>query len=186
MGLSPRIATPLAPPGDADLAMRLQRSLDAAGFAFGPRGDLTELEEVVLATSHSIKCLALFHAFLIALYALLLEEPIGLVCIVGPVAGWWGAHRLSLVLVGVYLAACLLGVGWGFYVFVVRPFKFYQFVLFVISLWILQVVLKFWRYLSAVDPARARILASPRRRHAASQAAHNERAVRRLESGASD
>ena len=70
----------------------------------------------------------------------------------GPVAGWWGAHRLSLVLVGVYLAACLLGVGWGFYVFVVRPFKFYQFVLFVISLWILQVVLKFWRYLSAVDP----------------------------------
>ena len=55
-----------------------------------------------------------------------------------------------------------------------------------ISLWILQVVLKFWRYLSAVDPARARILASPRRRHAASQAAHNERAVRRLESGASD
>ena len=105
--------------------------------------------------------------------------------IVGPVAGWWGAHRLSLVLVGVYLAACLLGVGWGFYVFVVRPFKFYQFVLFVISLWILQVVLKFWRYLSAVDPARARILASPRRRHAASQAAHNERAVRRLESGAS-
>ena len=64
--------------------------------------------------------------------------------------------------------------------------KFYQFVLFVISLWILQVVLKFWRYLSAVDPARARILASPRRRHAASQAAHNERAVRRLESGASD
>ena len=65
-------------------------------------------------------------------------------------------------------------------------FKFYQFVLFVISLWILQVVLKFWRYLSAVDPARARILASPRRRHAASQAAHNERAVRRLESGASD
>ena len=56
----------------------------------------------------------------------------------------------------------------------------------VISLWILQVVLKFWRYLSAVDPARARILASPRRRHAASQAAHNERAVRRLESGASD
>ena len=115
-----------------------------------------------------------------------LEEPIGLVCIVGPVAGWWGAHRLSLVLVGIYLAACLLGVGWGFYVFVVRPFKFYQFVLFVISLWILQVVLKFWRYLSAVDPARARILASPRRRHAASQAAHNERAVRRLESGASD
>ena len=85
----------------------------------------------------------------------------------GPVAGWWGAHRLSLVLVGIYLAACLLGVGWGFYVFVVRPFKFYQFVLFVISLWILQVVLKFWRYLSAVDPARARILASPRRRHAA-------------------
>ena len=79
-----------------------------------------------------------------------------------------------------------LGVGWGFYVFVVRPFKFYQFVLFVISLWILQVVLKFWRYLSAVDPARARVLASPRRRHAASQAAHNERAVRRLESGASD
>ena len=76
-------------------------------------------------------------------------------------------------------------VGWGFYVFVVRPFKFYQFVLFVISLWILQVVLKFWRYLSAVDPARARVLASPRRRHAASQAAHNERAVRRLESGAS-
>ena len=67
-----------------------------------------------------------------------------------------------------------------------RPFKFYQFVLFVISLWILQVVLKFWRYLSAVDPARARVLASPRRRHAASQAAHNERAVRRLESGASD
>ena len=64
--------------------------------------------------------------------------------------------------------------------------KFYQFVLFVISLWILQVVLKFWRYLSAVDPARARVLASPRRRHAASQAAHNERAVRRLESGASD
>jgi len=115
-----------------------------------------------------------------------LEEPIGLVCIVGPVAGWWGAHRLSLVLVGIYLAACLLGVGWGFYVFVVRPFKFYQFVLFVISLWILQVVLKFWRYLSAVDPARARVLASPRRRHAASQAAHNERAVRRLESGASD
>ena len=55
-----------------------------------------------------------------------------------------------------------------------------------ISLWILQVVLKFWRYLSAVDPARARVLASPRRRHAASQAAHNERAVRRLESGASD
>ena len=91
----------------------------------------------------------------------------------------------SLVLVGIYLAACLLGVGWGFYVFVVRPFKFYQFVLFVISLWILQVVLKFWRYLSAVDPARARVLASPRRRHAASQAAHNERAVRRLESGAS-
>ena len=101
-------------------------------------------------------------------------------------ASWWGAHRLSLVLVGIYLAACLLGVGWGFYVFVVRPFKFYQFVLFVISLWILQVVLKFWRYLSAVDPARARVLASPRRRHAASQAAHNERAVRRLESGASD
>ena len=61
----------------------------------------------------------------------------------------------------------------------------HQFVLFVISLWILQVVLKFWRYLSAVDPARARVLASPRRRHAASQAAHNERAVRRLESGAS-
>ena len=61
-----------------------------------------------------------------------------------------------------------------------------QFVLFVISLWILQVVLKFWRYLSAVDPARARVIASPRRRHAASQAAHNERAVRRLESGASD
>ena len=29
-------------------------------------------------------------------------------------------------------------------------------------------------------------VASPRRRHAASQAAHNERAVRRLESGASD
>jgi len=145
-------------------------------------GDLTELEEVVLATSHSIKCLALFHAFLIALYALLLEEPLGLVCIVGPVAGWWGAHRLSLVLVGIYLAACLLGAGWGFYVFVVRPFKFYQFVLFVISLWILQVVLKFWRYLSAVDPARARILASPRRRHAASQ----QQQVRRLESGASD
>ena len=45
---------------------------------------------------------------------------------------------------------------------------------------------KFWRYLSAVDPARARVLASPRRRHAASQAAHNERAVRRLESGAND
>ena len=41
------IATPLAPPGDADLALRLQRSLDAAGFAFGPRSDLTELEEVV-------------------------------------------------------------------------------------------------------------------------------------------
>ena len=87
----------------------------------------------------------------------------------------------SLVLVGIYLAACLLGVGWGFYVFVVRPFKFYQFVLFVISLWILQVVLKFWRYLSAVDPARARILASPRRRHASQQ-----QQVRRLESGASD
>jgi len=48
--------------------------------------------------------------------------------------------------------------------------------------WILQVVLKFWRYLSAVDPARARILASPRRRHAASQ----QQQVRRLESGASD
>ena len=59
--------------------------------------------------------------------------------------------------------------------------KFYQFVLFVISLWILQVVLKFWRYLSAVDPARARILASPRRRHASQQ-----QQVRRLESGASD
>ena len=97
-----------------------------------------------------------------------------------------GERLRAEAVVVLYLAACLLGVGWGFYVFVVRPFKFYQFVLFVISLWILQVVLKFWRYLSAVDPARARILASPRRRHAASQAAHNERAVRRLESGASD
>ena len=94
-----------------------------------------------------------------------------------PARARWDVRRL-----GIYLAACLLGVGWGFYVFVVRPFKFYQFVLFVISLWILQVVLKFWRYLSAVDPARARILASPRRRHAASQ----QQQVRRLESGASD
>jgi hypothetical protein len=144
------------------------------------RNDNTRVEEVVLATSHSIKCLAVFHAFLIALYCLLLEQPIGLICVAGPVGGWWGAHRLSLPLVGFYLAACLLGVGWGFYGFVVKPFKFYQFVLFVISLWITQVVLKFFRYLLAVDPGRARVLASPRRRQAASQAAFN---ARRLESG---
>jgi hypothetical protein len=41
-------------------------------------------------------------------------------------------------------------------------------------------VLKFFRYLLSVDPGRARVLASPRRRQAASQAAFN---ARRLESG---
>mmetsp|Transcript_32435 Transcript_32435/g.100368 ORF Transcript_32435/g.100368 Transcript_32435/m.100368 type:complete len:325 (+) Transcript_32435:826-1800(+) len=160
-------ATPIEQPPTAvatpvrDILDELQR-LELAGFFGGAAAELTELEQVLIAYAASVKCLALFHTFLIALYSLLIDRLVGLALVVGPVSGYYGAHVLSQCWVFIYLLFCIGCVVFGFWVFVSVAFRFYYFLLFILGLWIAKVVMNFSRVLAAVGPARAREIANAR------------------------
>ena len=112
-----QVATPVR-----DILDELQR-LELAGFFGGAAAELTELEQVLIAYAASVKCLALFHAFLIALYSLLIDRLVGLALVVGPVSGYYGAHVLSQCWVFIYLLFCIGCVVFGFWVFVSVAFR---------------------------------------------------------------
>jgi len=170
---TPPNATPVALPDavlatpvrsrDEELAARLQR-LELLGhladLELGDGRGLSEAERVCLAYRVSIRCVAAFHAVLILLYGFLgpWMKFAGLALLAGPAFGYYGASHLVRSYVSAYLFFCVLGAAYAVLVFV-QTQLFFVFLFFLISLWYLQIVYKFWRVLGAVSPERRKSIA---------------------------